>query len=569
MTVTMPPDTRVGKKAAALSVAHVVLRSGVLVFLLTVAHPAMAVDAAPGQSTADTAAACAALVDRPDLTLLRAEQRTTAAGTAYCYVRGSGPRSIGFHVELPVVGNWNGRLVYLGDGGADGDLDSAPFLLDAGYAYVNSNMGHDDGVEGRAFGYHDVDSEIDFAWRAQHLSLAAAKRTVLAFYGRSQDFSYHFGCSTGGRQGLLAAQILPDDYDGIVAGAPGHLWFSRMAHRVAMLQRLFADDFAGNPVFDADGDGVPEKLDQVARIEALALAQCDAADGIEDGLIEPPLCEFDPRAELSSLACAGNKPTDDCLTAPQIEAVVQMYEGSRNSNGLIVYPGAPVGSESFWPDVFLPHAGNDLMPYALVSAAYVMGYQFYADDPGVIPADLANVSRQLSDNPLQPEWGWWEFDLDDLATAVRTPTFALMQGDNADLSAYLRDRGGKLLMFHGWADAMIPPGPTIDYFNAVVADTFGGSKDRAADHLRLYMVPGMGHCRGGPGPQPEYLEWLTSLTRWVEQGEAPQAIVGHSLDPQRPNERPLCPYPQRAVYTGPSGKQNDSANWVGSNFTCR
>lgn len=531
--------------------------------------PPAAGDPAQGAARAH----CAAMLDRPDLSLQRAELRTTAAGTPFCHVRGSGPRAIAFHVELPLADGWNGRLVYLGDGGADGDLDTAPFLLDAGYAYVNSNMGHDDGVEGRAFGFHDTDSEIDFAWRAQHLSLQAAKRLASAYYGRAQDYTYHFGCSTGGRQGLLAAQILPDDYDGIVAGAPGHLWFSRMGHRVAVLQKLFADNFAGNPVFDADGDGIPENLEMIARLEGLALARCDAADGIEDGLIEPPLCEFDPRPALAALACPDGVRAADCFTPEQIDAVVQLYVGSRNSHGLIVYPGAPIGSESFWPSVFLPHAGNDLVPYALVSAAYVMGYQFYAEDPGLMPPDLANTSRVLRRDGRLPEWGWWEFDLDDLATAVRGPTFDLMQGDDADLSAFLQRRGGRLLMFHGWADAVIPPEPTIDYFNAVTADTFAGSAGRAAERMRLYMVPGMGHCTGGPGPQPEYLSWLDALVQWVEQGEAPGPIIGRSLPAEGQertiNERPLCPYPQRAVYTGAPDTRNDPESWVAGNFACQ
>lgn len=516
---------------------------------------------------------CASMLERPDLTLQRAELRTTAEGTAFCHLRGNGPRAIAFHVELPLADDWNGRLVYLGDGGADGDLDTAPFLLDAGYAYVNSNMGHDDAVEGRAFGFHDPDSEVDFAWRAQHLSLEAAKRLASAFYGRAQDYTYHFGCSTGGRQGLLAAQILPDDYDGIMAGAPGHLWFSRMGHRVAVLQTLFANNFAGNPVFDSDGDGVPENLDMIARLEGLALARCDAADGIEDGLIEPPLCEFDPRPAVAALACPEGVRGSDCFTPEQIDAVVQLYVGSRNSHGLIVYPGAPIGSEAFWPSVFLPHAGNDRVPYALVSAAYVMGYQFYAEDPGLMPPDLADTTRVLRRGGQIPEWGWWEFNLDDLATAVRAPTFDLMQGDDSDLSGFLLERGGKLLMFHGWADAVIPPEPTIDYFNAVAADTFSGSAESADERMRLYMVPGMGHCTGGPGPQPEYLTWLNTLVEWVEQGAAPGPIIGRSqpvAGQDRPViERPLCPYPQRAIYTGTPGAQNDPASWVAANFACR
>jgi len=125
-------------------------------------------------------------------------------------------------------------------------------------------------------------------------------------------------------------------------------------------------------------------------------------------------------------------------------------------------------------------------------------------------------------------------------------------------------------MFHGWTDAVIPPGPTVDYFDAVVRETFAGDAARAADHVRLYGVPGMGHCAGGPGPQPDYSAWLTALVGWVEEGQRPEAIIGRVVEDGRVvNERPLCPYPGRAVYTGPSGTGNDPANWKKENFTCR
>lgn len=512
---------------------------------------------------------CSSLLELTDLTLIRAQVRSTDAGHRYCYARGIGPRAIVYHVALP--DDWNGRLVYLGDGGQDGDLDDAPLLVDAGHAVVNSNMGHDAGTEGEAFGFADPASEIDFAWRAQHLALNAAKRLVAAHYGTPHRYAYHFGCSTGGRQGLLAAQILPDDYDGIVAGAPGHLWYPRMAHRVALMQTLFARGMAGNPAFDADGDGVPENLGKIDLLAQRAMAVCDDADGIEDGLIEPERCDYDPRAVLAGMSCPAGTDADDCFTPLQIEAVVQLYEGSRNSRGEVVYPGAPVGSELQWPAVFIPHAGNNLTPYALTSGAQVIGYRFYATD-GLMPPDLARTDRLLvKETAGVPQWGWWSFDLDDLDDpARRTPLYELMQGDDADLAPFLLDRGGKLLLFHGWADAVIPPGPTVDYFAAVVDGTFSADAERAADHVRFYGVPGMAHCRGGAGPQPDYGVWLDTLTAWVEEGRRPEAITARAMDGDRLlNERPLCPYPARAVYTGPAGKEDDPTSWRQDNFACR
>jgi feruloyl esterase len=230
-----------------------------------------------------------------------------------------------------------------------------------------------------------------------------------------------------------------------------------------------------------------------------------------------------------------------------------------------------VGSEPQWPAVFIPHAGNHLTPYALVSGTQVIGYRFYAEDPGRMPPDLANVKRHLDTRSLLPEWGWWTFSLDDLDDPdKRTPVYELMQGDDADLAPFLIDRGGKLLMFHGWADAVIPPGPTVDYYDAVVAETFDGNAADAAEHVRLYGVPGMGHCRGGPGPQPDYRAWLESLVAWVEDGRRPEAIVGRVVDGDEVvNERPLCPYPTRAVYTGPPASRNEPSSWRAENFECR
>ncbi|MGE0622001.1 MAG: tannase/feruloyl esterase family alpha/beta hydrolase [Pseudomonadales bacterium] len=530
--------------------------------LFTLSGLAVRAEAEPGN--------CAALLELADLTLIRAQTRTTEAGNGYCYARGLGPRAIAWHTSLPDA--WNGRLVYLGDGGQDGDLDEAPFLVDAGYAVVNSNMGHDDGIEGQAFGFDDPASEIDFAWRAQHLALNAAKRLIGAHYGEPHHHAYHFGCSTGGRQGLLAAQMLPDDYDGIVAGAPGHLWYPRMAHRVALMQTLFADGMAANPAFDADGDGVPENLGKIDLLARRATEACDAADGIEDGIIEPALCPLDARTLLSGMRCEADRDADDCFTEAQVAALVQLYEGSRNSRGEIVYPGAPLGSELQWPAVFIPHAGNDLTPYALISGAQVIGYRFFATDPGLMPPDLAATDRLLvAGTAGVAQWGWWQFDLNDLDDPDRrTPVFDLMQGDEADLRPFLLDRGGKLLMFHGLADAVIPPEPTLDYFDAVVETTFAGDAGRAVDHVRLYGVPGMAHCRGGAGPQPDYADWLTALVAWVEDGRRPETITARTLEDGRlTNERPLCPYPARAVYTGPAGTQHDPANWREHNFTCR
>jgi feruloyl esterase len=523
----------------------------------------------PGPSSGVVSdSSCDDLLLARDVTLIYA--RVVAAADEvpeHCYAKGLIDGSITFHVQLPLGDAWNGRLVHLGDGGADGDLDFGGAFVARGYAVANSNTGHDAGALGEAYGFGDERAATNFVHRAVHGTTAAAKTVVRHFYGRSQDYAYHYGCSTGGRQGLVAAQVYPYDFDGIVAGAPGHRQFERMAHRLDVLRHLLRDGRAANLAFDADGDGREESLAKLGLLTAKVLDKCDAADGIEDGIVEQPLCDFDSRRDLESLRCQDGD-GEDCLTDAQLEAVHHLYEGSRNSRGELVYPGAPILSEASWAGVFVPHAGNDFVPYALRSAANVIAYTFHRDDPGLLPPDLSDLSYELDRDAGLPEWGWWEVDLDDVGSPRSSELADIMRGTDADLERFLLRGGGKLLMYHGWADAVIPPEPTIEYHEDVIESTFGGDAAEAAEHVRLFMAPGVAHCRGGNGP--DRADYLGALADWVERDIAPDRIVAHhETDGVLDNERPLCPWPQRAVYTGPEGGQNDSANWREGNFECR
>ena len=197
-----------------------------------------------------------------------------------------------------------------------------------------------------------------------------------------------------------------------------------------------------------------------------------------------------------------------------------------------------------------------------------MNYSFYENDPGVPPPNLTDLSRKLDRTKRPPEYAWWEFNIDDMTSGQGNFMAAIVDAKDPDLSRFLIDKGGKLILYHGWGDAGPPPEPTLDYFKDLVATTFQGDLRAAREHARLFMVPGMGHCRGGPGPN----SWdkLTPLVDWVEQGNAPDFLMArHSTGGVVDNERPICAYPQHAVYTGPAGGQNNRANWVQSNFTCR
>ena len=282
------------------------------------AAPGAPAQGAPAVGNAADGAACEALLHLRNLTITHAGLSDTAAAVSYCYVRGILPPAIHFHVQLPLPTNWNGRFLKWGDGGKDGDLDFADHRVAEGYAVANSNTGHDNGAEpGSSFAYDNRQAEIDFGYRAVHLTVAAARTLVRSYYGEDPVYSYFEGCSTGGRQGLMEAQRYPTDFDGIVAGAPANHYQEMNAVRVWLLQRMFRDDFGAALAFDADGDGrfdSVRKLDHCRggagpdtwdRLQPLvdwvehgsapdALIATHATDGVVDN--ERPICAYPQRA---------------------------------------------------------------------------------------------------------------------------------------------------------------------------------------------------------------------------------------------------------------------------------
>jgi hypothetical protein len=263
--------------------------------------------APPAASTAGAATTdaslgpCEALRDLPNLTITTAKLVPAAGDTpSHCYVRGAIPPGIAYHVQLPLPENWNGRFLKYGDGTKDGDLDFADHRLAQGYAVANSNMGHDAGAEpGAWFAFDNRQAEIDFGYRAVHLTANAGKAVVAAYYERPAARSYFEGCSTGGREGLMEAQRFPNDFDGIVAGAPVFMYQELNAGHTWLLQRTFRDNYSGNLAFDADRDGKPESLRKLEILADAVLARCDANDGIEDGVVGEPLASTSSRSATS------------------------------------------------------------------------------------------------------------------------------------------------------------------------------------------------------------------------------------------------------------------------------
>ncbi len=536
-------------------------------FVVTVATANSAV----AQTPFEDRAACRALTGIPNLTVTAADVVENAqGGLPYCYVRGILPPAIGFHVQLPLPEDWNGRFLHWGDGGKDGDLDFADHRAAEGYAVANTNTGHDSGAEpGSSFAFNNRQAEIDFGHRAVHLTVVAAKRIVDAYYDEAPEYSYFEGCSTGGRQGLMEAQRYPYDFDGIVAGAPAHYYQEMNAARTWLLQKMYMDDFEGSLSFDTDGDGLPDSPRKVEQLAKVVLDKCDRVDGIVDGVIDNPLaCDFEPDRDLAGMMCKDDVNGDDCFTRLQLQHIKDFYRGAYDSSGTVIYPGHALGSETEWLRLYVPHEGNRFSAGAMGVTADHLNYLFYEDDPGVTMPTVADLSVMPDASRNPPEWAWWQFDIDDVTRGRGDLMKGITDATDPDLTRFLVTNEGKLILYHGWSDSLIVPAGTLEYYESVVETTFDGDLPATKEHARLFLIPGMGHCGGGPGPNT--WDRLAPLVDWVERAIPPDALTAtHSTDGVVDNERPIYAFPDEAVYSGPAGVENEPENWVIGNFSRR
>jgi feruloyl esterase len=416
---------------------------------------------------------------------------------------------IKIEVWLPATG-WNGKLEAVGNGAWAGSI-SYPAMATAiamGYAAASTDTGHTGNSP--AFIPGHTEKVTDFAWCAVHEMTAATKAITTAYYGRAIERSYFNGCSTGGRQALTEAQRFRD-YDGIIAGAPAYYTTRLQGMQIWTAQAVHKDEASYIP---------PEKY---ALLHRAVLQDCDALDGVKDGVLEDPTrCRFDPAV----LACK-NGAGPDCLTGPQVEAVRKIYSGPANPRTeQNIFPGLELGSELGWATL----AGPKPMSLAVEVYQYLVFHK--------------------------PTWNYLDFDPAADFTTAATEIGASMNATNPNLGP----NGHKLLLYHGWADPGIPPRATINYFNHVV-DAMGGAS-RASDSVRLFMVPGMGHCRGGDGT--DTFDPVAALDVWVTTGKAPDQIpASHLTKGVVDKTRPLCPYPEVTKYKG-NGDTNSAAN-----FTCQ
>jgi feruloyl esterase len=421
---------------------------------------------------------------------------------------------IKIEIWLPTT-TWNGRLQSVGNGGLAGSISYAALAaaLKDGYATASTDTGHVGTAVTGEWALNHPEKILDFGHRAIHEMTVAAKAIIKQYYGRAQHHAYWNGCSEGGNQGLHEAQRYPQDYDGIVAGAPanymthlqaGGLWISHAIHK--------------DPASFIAASKLPV-------LHQAVLNACDTLDGFKDGIVD------DPRAcavDLSRLQCSGVE-SDQCFTSAQLAGLSKVYAGAKNPiTNASIFPGYAKGSELEWN-------------------TWIAGTEVPPKNRQHLIAD--NLFKYMVFNNAEWDWNTFDFNKDVTLADERASS---VNAINPDLRAF-KQRGGKLLQYHGWYDPAISPLNSINYF-ASVQKQLGDTKD----FYRVFMLPGVAHCGGGPGASE--FDRMNTIVRWVEERKAPTTIVAKL--PNNDTTRLLCPYPQVAHYNG-SG--NDAKSFACNN----
>jgi feruloyl esterase len=446
---------------------------------------------------------------------------------------------IKFELRLPPKEDWNKKFYMAGCGGFCGGVDIFPVSqftnnlnwgLVRGYASATTDSGHDNLGKGRTYADWALDNrrgEIDWGYRSIHEVTRVCKAIVHLFYHRTAKYSYFAGCSTGGRQAIMEALRFPEDFDGVISGAPALEYTGLVATWMSWIAQAVS--------------GVPFSGEEVGRVQAAVLAQCDDRDGAQDGLIsDPRRC---PKIDFSG---AG-------LSSKQLAALNQIYSKPINSQSAILYQGVmPYGSEFYWP-IWVPGvAGTTNSPLSL----------------GLIGPFNGNFLKYMAFQEDDSAFAATDFDF-DAHPALLEFMGKIYNATSTDLKKY-KANNGKIIMYHGWADSIVPPTRTIAYYESAAAAM--GGLEKTQDFFRLFLVPGMDHCSTAQGLAAsgvksiglDDFDALGALEKWVEEGIAPDEInaSGKALD-GKVRSRPLFPYPLYAKYTG--GDPNDPTSFTSEN----
>jgi feruloyl esterase len=479
----------------------------------------------------------------PDVAITSVTQEAVPA--PHCKVAGViGPE---IHFELLLPEKWNGKFVMGGGGGFVGSVMNTSLMfgsLQVGYATVGTDTGHQGHPLDASWAHNNLERLVNFGHQAVHRTAVTAKALTKAYYQKGITRSYFTGCSRGGGQGFMAAQRYPEDFDGIVAGAPAFNWTPGLAALATQINQVMYPD--PNNLQEAVVGPKEQEL-----IESSYLAMCDEQDGIKDGILnDPRQCKFD----VATLLCKGKK-NDSCLTKEQLAAVKIIFDGPKDSKGNPLFYGFPFGGETAlggWPrwltgglkyqadlDEFQGGVDTGDFKAPIVPSAY------YGFGNGIMKYFVYN----------DPDWTYQNYNYDTLRKDSERVAETL-NATNPDLSAF-RKRGGKLIIYSGWSDAAAPGLAVVGYYEDVLAHD-----KTAVEDARLFMMPGVEHCFGVPGPS--FVNFLTEIDRWVESGIAPEQIAAYWLDEkfQPTGSRLLCAYPKVAKYDG-KGDPRDV-----SSFSC-
>ena len=440
---------------------------------------------------------------------------TGAIKVAHCRVAGVIGTEIKFLLLMPDA--WNRKFAMGGGGGFVGTIDNqALATVNDGYATVGTDTGHQASLIDASWALDNDDRRINFGYLAVHRTADAAKAILRSYYGAPQTRAYFSGCSNGGRQALMEAQRYPDDFDGIVAGAPAADFVGIGAQFIKDVRAQFPDPKNLTPLLPPD---------VMRSVAAQILDKCDALDGVKDGVME------DPRQ------CKVDVATLTGLSAAQQTALKAIYAPTRAGNET-AFPGQPFGGEGeaagwpAWISGTVPREGQPAAP----SLRYSFGTQLF---------------KYLVFN--DPNWDYTKYDLSTWRTDTKRAG-AIINATNPDLSVF-KGKGHKLLLWHGWSDAGLSPLATIKYYDEVKR-----RDAKADDYVKMFLMPGVLHCAGGSGP--DRVDWAAAIDGWVESGKAPQRITATKVAAGAvTRSRPLCPYPQHAVYTG-TGSTDQAENFV-------
>ena len=464
----------------------------------------------------------------PDAVVLQAKSLThdtidgQVINVPFCYVTGRISKEINFELLLPA--NWNKRFLMSGGGGFVGSIqDEFRSKVNSGFVTAGTDAGHQGSPIQATWGLNNMERQLDFGKLAIHLTAEVSKFIIRSYYCQDAAYSYFWGCSRGGGQAMMEAQQYPDDFQGIIAGAPAFSWPATGAKFVQNSQKNYPDPNNAKSVITKDN---------LRLLQAQVLKQCDTLDGIKDGIVNNPgACKFD----FSSLPlCPNDQAAGDCFTSKQMEAVKIVYsplldKGDKDT----IYPGFPLGAEN-------EHGGWDI---------WIAGTQPNMGIRSLHYMFSVDMFKYLVFN--DPTWDYSKYDFSNFRKET-TYASAYLDATSTDYSEFKKHKG-KMIMYHGWNDPALSAFSTIQYYRDVE------QRDRdVQSYFRLFLLPGVLHCSGGPGP--DETDWLQSIQEWVENDKAPERVIMTKKENGKvAMSRPVFPFPGEAVYSGkgdPSREEN-------------